>query len=139
MNPTLNKAKDFVEVGGRLPLFYMQDGHGFDRAGNYLGEFDAQGEPRKKGAAKETFPEPESPVTEDDSYPWPAPEADVSSADSGDTAGDQAPPAQSPATADRYKGLKISTLRKRAEALGLDPDPGLSRDDLITLLLSAED
>lgn len=40
---TIDKDRDYVTVGGRLPLRYMQDGFGFDALGRYLGPTDAQG------------------------------------------------------------------------------------------------
>ena len=42
--PMLDLSRgDAVIVGGRLPLYYMQLGHGFTRTGVYLGECDEQG------------------------------------------------------------------------------------------------
>lgn len=50
----LDRTKRFTEVGGRLPLRYLQDGHGFDGAERYLGRYTDQGEPAGE-------PEPEAP------------------------------------------------------------------------------
>lgn len=41
----LDKTRRVTEIGGRLPLKYLQDGYGFDAGGNLLGRYDAQGEP----------------------------------------------------------------------------------------------
>lgn len=74
--PTLNKDERFTEVGGRMPLRYLQDGNGFDSDGNYLGRFDEQGvqveeKPRRRGRprktvdAVETSTEPAEPKSDE--------------------------------------------------------------------------
>jgi hypothetical protein len=50
----LNPDLPVVIVGGRPPLYQKQGTAGFDSKGNYLGEFDAQSEPIKIKAAKES-------------------------------------------------------------------------------------
>lgn len=53
----LDKDKPYTIVGGKRPLCFMQDGHGFDAAGNDLGRYDAQGEPEKAADAPVAQPE----------------------------------------------------------------------------------
>jgi len=40
---SIDKSKPHTQVGGKLPLFYMQNGFGFNRVGELLGLFDEQG------------------------------------------------------------------------------------------------
>lgn len=42
---TINPDLPVVMVGGRHPLYQKQGTAGFDRSGNYLGEYDEQSEP----------------------------------------------------------------------------------------------
>jgi len=42
--PVLDKTKGATIAGGRPPLYFIQNGHGFNRGGDYLGECNEQGE-----------------------------------------------------------------------------------------------
>lgn len=48
MTATIDFDQPYAKVVGRSPLAYMQDGKGFGVKGDYLGEYDDQGEPKRK-------------------------------------------------------------------------------------------
>ena len=109
MTANLDKARPYTTVGGRLPLFYLQDGKGYNRAGEYLGAYDAQGDPVEGAAVTEpVLPTPE---------PTPEPEAEFTAADP-------------------YKGVKVATMKRELEKRGLDFAPDATREELVAILVA---
>lgn len=129
----LNKQKAFAQVGGRLPLFYMQDGHGFNRNEEYLGEYDAQGE-KIADALVVTGDTGDQSGSGDDAGDL-APNDPVDTADSGDPDPQPTEP-EAPVAEEPYKGVKAATMKRELEARGIDFEPNASRDDLVALLVA---
>ncbi|WP_299312311.1 SAP domain-containing protein [uncultured Halomonas sp.] len=111
MKKTLDRTKRLTQVGGRQPLVYLQDGHGFDADGRCLGRFTDQGEPAGE-------PEPPAPV---------APEVPRPSVDHvRPKVGDEAP-------AEDLHALTVIELRERCRERGIGTT-GLNKAALIEAL-----
>lgn len=125
MIQNLDLKKDHVVVGGRLPLYYMQDGRGYNRKGEFLGFYNDQGEPTE---APEADPVPQDPPLGDVDNPD----------DQGDTdTEDNQDPAQAPTPEpDPYAGKQAKTLKRMLEERGLDYEPDATKEQLTALLVA---
>lgn len=134
--PTFDPARPHTIVGGRLPLYYIQSGHGFGRNGLYLGEFDAQGDfvSDMPAPAAETVVEPSA---ESGAESCTEPSAETGAPATSETAAAETtePEAEKPA-AEPYRGVKAATMKRMIEERGLDFDPSASRDDLVAILVA---
>lgn len=127
MNPTLDLQRPHTTVGGRNPLYYIQNGHGFNRAGEYLGEFDAQGEPTGKAPvqnAGKSADESEAERKAAEELARIEQEAQAKAA--AEKAGPEA----------AYKGVKAATMKTMCEQRGLDFEPSADRDALLAILIA---
>ena len=120
MNSTLDLKKPYTTVGGRNPLYYIQNGHGFNRAGEYLGECNSQGEIVATSQAVEEQPDPAADEKASD-----APDAEA-----------QSPKDSVVQQEELYKGVKSATMKKMIEERGLTYEPDADRDALVAILVA---
>ncbi|MFA5632969.1 MAG: hypothetical protein WC997_15795 [Porticoccaceae bacterium] len=120
---TIDRERNIVEVGGRMPLAYMQDGYGFNRAGACLGRFDAQGEQKSEccgGTCLQAPDEAETSIADDDGAPGCDP-GDLAAEEGGEGLDASAgPTAEAPAEEDASSDQdERARLEGEAEALGI--------------------
>ncbi|MDP1931903.1 MAG: hypothetical protein Q8L60_10640 [Gammaproteobacteria bacterium] len=161
--PTLDLKRPHTVVGGRNPLYYIQNGHGFNRAGDYLGEFDSQGDfvAEAPATAEDTV------VTGDGGKSEAELEADRLAAEeraridleAQEKAAKEQADAEAKAKADAeaqrlaaegsagtgdgegttqpaYKGVKAATMKTMCEERGLDFEPSAGREALLAILVA---
>ena len=149
--PTFDPARPHTIVGGRLPLYYIQSGHGFSRNGAYLGEFDAQGDfvsdmpapaaetgtalADESGAESGTEPSAETgaPATSETAA---AETTEPETAANPDMPATPAEPESEKPAAEPYRGVKAATMKRMIEERGLDFEPSATRDDLVAILVA---
>lgn len=108
---SLDRTKRVTEVGGRLPLCYLQGGYGFAADGRCLGRYTAQGEPAGD-------PEPQAPEPPEVPHP---------------SVDHIRPKVSDEAPTEDLHALTVIELRERCKAAGI-ATTGLNKAALIEAL-----
>lgn len=152
MTKTIDPGRSVTIVGGRLPLYYLQDGHGFDRARNYLGEYDDNGnrlgdsEPLDPVVPLTIVTTPAAPLGADSAGEGDDDQAGKEGGDEGGAgqsdeqagAGEQSDDSSADdAVAEApYKGVRAAQLKRHLEDRGIDIPANSDRDALVALLVA---